>query len=330
MIAAAPNVHAITIRHDVPDDAYVALSLRPEYDAVGWLRITSGRDYACSGTLIGDRWVLTAAHCVNSNTINNVSRVVFTDSLGRTHAVSGWIVHERWSRNLVSGWDMALIELAQPITDIRPAELYTRDDEKGRVATMVGYGTTGTGITGNVLPPLTRRAAQNMLDLYGGELDLRFWSSRLVFSDFDDPRFPQGAAFNLWGSDQPLPLEGAVAAGDSGGGTFIDVNGRPYLAAVHSLLFARDFAFDSDYGDGFGSTRVSQFIDWIEGHTGIQAIGPIPEPAGLMALALAAAAVGGLRRHARWPGSRPHEQIPHHRSGLPSFPGPMGNREAKR
>lgn len=290
------SARALTLRHDVPESAYIDLSLQPQYDAVGWLRITSGRDFACSATLIGDRWILTAAHCIDSGQIINPSRIVFTDSLNRTHEVARWFAHENWNRSLASGWDIALMELDTPITDIPPAQLYTRDDERGRVGTMVGYGTSGTGITGNILPPLTRRAGQNMLDLFGREQDLRLWSSQLVFSDFDDPRFPQGSAVNLWGSDQPLGLEAAVAPGDSGGGTFIDVNGQTFLAAVHSLLFARDFEFNSDYGDAFGSTRVSQFTDWIEDQTGIRAVGPIPEPTLLGPLVLFGATLAATRR----------------------------------
>jgi secreted trypsin-like serine protease len=56
-----------------------------------------------------------------------------------------------------------------------------------------------------------------------------------------------------------------IAPGDSGGGVFVQENGQTYLAGVHS--FISDFSNNGmfGYGDVYGSTRVSGFIEWING-----------------------------------------------------------------
>ena len=60
-LAAIP-AHAGTRRDDVADSLYTALAALPEYAAVG--KVTTNSSLA-SGTLIADRWVLTAGHVVS-------------------------------------------------------------------------------------------------------------------------------------------------------------------------------------------------------------------------------------------------------------------------
>ena len=55
-------------------------------------------------------------------------------------------------------------------------------------------------------------------------------------------------------------LEFLISPGDSGGGLFIDQK----LAGIHSYVYATDGKSDSDYGDVGCSTRVSDYIEWID------------------------------------------------------------------
>jgi hypothetical protein len=51
-----------------------------------------------------------------------------------------------------AGYDVALLRLPRPFRGVRPAALYTDRHEVGKVITTLGYGTTGNGQTGNLLP----------------------------------------------------------------------------------------------------------------------------------------------------------------------------------
>ncbi len=288
VVLSAHTAHSITIRHDVADASYLGLAGNSLYRSVGELIVTTGSGGARgSGTLIGNHWVLTAAHVVD-----DALSVTFNTYAGQSFSASSWIVHSSWTGSLSAGWDMALVQLSSPINTITPANLFDGPTEVGYIGTMVGYGRTGTGNTGDTLDSGTRRAGQNMIDGHGGgvvgSLNLTGWSDRLFWSDFDSP---SSTLESLMGGNTPLSLEASIAPGDSGGGTFIEVDGTTYLAGVHSLGASIDGQTNSDYGDVFASTRVSRFLDWIATNTGITAGGggggALPEPQSLVLLALA-------------------------------------------
>src|SRR5678815_410601 len=97
---------------------------------------------------------------------------------------------------------------------IAPAVLYTGTGEVGKVGTMVGYGATGTGATGDVTFDGLKRAGTNMIDAVAitpGK------DNRILLEDFDSGF----ASDNVYGSASALALESLIAPGDSGGGLFV-------------------------------------------------------------------------------------------------------------
>lgn len=276
--------HAGVIRHDRDDLLYRNLADSSGYAAVGDMIINNSS--RCSGTAIASNWVLTAAHCVD----DPISSLSFTVG-GSTYYGINEIVHQNWTTNLTQGWDIALVELGSTMTGISFAQLYSGTSEVGNVGTNVGFGRTGTGLTGDTQSSGTKRAGNNMIDAIGANLG---WSSNILLQDFDNPL---AAGDSFFGSASPLDLEYIIAPGDSGGGLFIDIAGSIYLAGVHSFGASRDGATNFDYGDLAASTRVSSFITWIN-----DIISPTPAPTGLPAPdSLALLGLGlGLLAGSRW------------------------------
>jgi hypothetical protein len=272
-----------------------------------WQRVG---EWSGSGTLIAPNWVLTAAHVVEDAT-----NMTFTIG-GRVYEAAEFFPHAAYN-TLTLANDIALVRFESNIYDgtgIEPATLYTGSSELGEVGTAVGFGVTGTGVTGEDSFDGLKRATQNVIDFfYGGAGDPSGAAAAgdVVFGvDFDNPDDEDDSSS---GDAEPLELEGLVAPGDSGGGTFIDIwpGGtwvpERYLVGVTSFGWGViDGETDFDYGDLSGHVRVSEYIDWINGimtanpPTGGGGDGTggtdIPEPGTLSLLALGGLAMIRRRR----------------------------------
>ena len=251
-LLAAENAQAGTIRHDVSDSLYTALAEEEVYDAVGMFlwSLDGGSSGLASGTLISGDWVLTAGHVIDDATVDSMT---FTLD-GTTYNVTEMIAYDGWTGDVSIAGDLALVRLEEVVDSVTPALLYTGDEEVGSEATIVGYGSTGDGMTGYIYDAGTKRAGNNLI---GGLGDVIGYSEHSLMADFDYPD-PNATAKAIC-----LDLEYLAAPGDSGGGWFIEEDGVSYLAGVTSFGYATDGNIDSDYGDIMGATRVSDYLEWI-------------------------------------------------------------------
>lgn len=280
-----------TIRHDRADSNYT--SLATSYPAVGALTWGS---YIGSATLIDDNWILSAGHCLDDGAYDPEDWTFdLTDSGGGVHIGAEIFLNPGWVGDLTDGTDIALLRLATSETTVTPATLNTDTSELGRTATHVGYGRTGTGLTGMNAPAGTKRAGNNVVDLDGDSV--AGYNDMVLFEDFDS-----GLVGDNWsGSQSQLNLEYLIASGDSGGAMFIDFGSGDVVAGVHSFIASVDSLTDADYGDISGSTRVSSYATWI--NNTIAANDPVTPELGslsiwiVFALGLVFASAARVRSH---------------------------------
>jgi len=240
---------SVVVRHDVPDERYHAEIARfPE------LALLPGEGH---GVLISSRWVVTAAHAAVWRPIHDV---VLN---GTPRRVSKVVIHPGYRaipRELESGNaaalmevmasrdDIALIELALPANDVKPAAIYRGSDELAKIAEIVGRGATGNGLVG-----------QFPHSPHAGELRRAY--SRIISADerWLGMRFeaPPGA----------LPLEGMPADGDSGAPIFIQTEHGRELAGLVSRKFATGNLAEfrcCHYGQITFQVRLSRYAAWID------------------------------------------------------------------
>jgi hypothetical protein len=218
------TAHAIVMRHDVDPDAYLLNDF--VYQSVVAVN-------GCTATLIATRWILTAAHCVDS-----ASTLGPLQLMAEEVEIIGVDIHPGYATANTPIHDVALLELSAPVSSIIPTAPYEGMDELGQVMKLAGFGDVGDAEQGiyESCSPCDLRGADNRVTV-ANDYHLRF--------RFDNPR--KGAS---------LPLEGVGGPGDSGGPAFIENSVGRFVAGVSS--FGR-----KSYGEFDQYIRVSQELDWL-------------------------------------------------------------------
>ncbi len=217
------------------------LDTNPDHGAV--VALLTGYSL-CSGTLIMDDLVVSAAHCVEGVSTADL-RIYFGNNLetdpGEFRSVKWIEVHPDWNPSLLTG-DISLIKLAskapaniKPIPAL-PAELKLTEADVGTTIEFSGFGKTEDDVTG------IKMHVHNEIELVCPGPDACFLGFNRV-------------AAKALAYLQPKP-EGGPCSGDSGGPAFIVRDGVEYVTGATS------------YGDQtcatFGvSTDISAYADWI-------------------------------------------------------------------
>jgi len=250
-----------------------------EYTGVVYIYalFSDGNVYVGSGSLLSSGMhILTAGHVVfdfigSPIPAQNILVQFETENGFEMYQVTQNYVHPSYTGNYTSEVDLAVLTLERLAPEkAERYDLYRGSDELGTVVNLVGYGSSGTGWTGNVLGPGTRRSGYNRFEALGTIFDSTYNPNTLVW-DFDSG-LPQNDAFGYYFGMHNLglgaALESSIAGGDSGGPSFID--GR--IAGVHSYggpMFPNSpvdavLGVNGSFGEFAVDVRVSAYTDWID------------------------------------------------------------------
>ena len=187
-----------------------------------------------SCVVIDKHWCITAAHVASG--AENVYVII---NKKRFH-IDKVIINKNFDmKNNFGEGDIALLYSKESFGKVFVPELYTKRDEVGKPCNMAGYGFTGTFSTG--------AATGHDYKKRGGTNTISGIMKEMLTCDADK---------------NGTRLEFLIAAGDSGGGMFID--GK--LAGISSLILTKHNAIKGVYGDTACFTRVSSYIEWINKH----------------------------------------------------------------
>jgi len=261
------------------------------YAGVGAIEvITKTRSFIGTGTVIGGRQVLTAAHVVD---INNDGKVDRKDALQGVYFVLN-IGGDQTAKIAVTGFDIApdftgfnrpavnddlvVLTLAEDVPAGTPTyQLPMSELETGTTLTFVGYGRSGDGVHGYTTQasPSVKRTGENTADAFYGQDDKGKPEANEVFRfDFDGP----GGSGRLGGPTLGNNLETQLGSGDSGGPAFANTENGLVLAGVVTFTQGANAPRFGSMGGGINLYAYSSFVRSVMDPPGTSSSDPPPPP----------------------------------------------------
>lgn len=217
----------------------------------------------CGGTVVAERWVMTAAHCLydtygrveEPSTIRVVTGVydLVDDAAAEEVVVTNIIIHPDYDNSMeLPPDDIALLELATAV-DAPANDLFAADssDYTGQYGTIVGWGAMH-------YDSITYQASDFPTTLQQAQVPLVSREQCNALNSYQDMIGPRQlcAGYPEGGVD--------TCAGDSGGPLYIVQDGRPVQIGITS--FGNGCGLENYYGI---YTNVSRFIPWLSNYLSV-------------------------------------------------------------
>ncbi|KAF0287475.1 Trypsin-1 [Amphibalanus amphitrite] len=206
----------------------------------------------CGGSVINNRYVLTAAHCTENSSPSQIQvmlgdlRIGTSDSGEQRFSVQQIIQHPQYTSASGSGWDFSLLKLDREISfsnTISPVCLPTAGQTYADVTAIAsGYGRVGA------TEPQATHLQHVTVPVWSQSRCQGRWGSTIKSSMICAGGYPEGGR--------------SVCMGDSGGPLVTEVSGRFRLIGVVS--FGRPCAV-ANWPDVYG--RVTEALSWIATNT---------------------------------------------------------------
>lgn len=214
--------------------------------------VTLQQDASCGATFLGDKWVLIAAHCVDSPNVSffkmNVGEYDLSDGAQNATDIANIYIHPDFNADTINN-DIAVVELTEslniPAVQLADAATTRQFALANSTVTVAGWG----GRKGYVQEEGPTADFPDILH----KVDLTLLSNEQCI-----PRFGTTRITNAMICATSLEQKGSCQ-GDSGGPLVIDTNTGPQQVGIVS--FGAGCA-DPDFPGVY--TRVSTFLDWID------------------------------------------------------------------
>lgn len=307
IVALSLTAQAGDIRDDVPDIQYTSLAQQPQFAGVPVNIYQAGNllEKPVGSALVARNWLLGAAHFAPGADPNDANQVTFNfgQPNQRTYNIVQTVIHPKYTGNDVGqGYDFSLVRIdGDPIADGVINSWYNmyRGPVLDQVMTNVGYGFTGTGLTGQQSGTQgTKRAGNFEIRAFlkedpqnatNGSVFVsninRTTPSSIMMSDFINPANPESTLLSIINgsstNDTPQALEYQIAGWDSGSPALIFANGQWQIAGVSSFITG-----NGSYGDISGFGRINDDVyNWVS------SVAAVPEPSTII-FSITAVAVG--------------------------------------
>ncbi len=224
-----------------------------------WQVFINAGDYLCGGTIIADKWVLTAAHClfdeeniqIPDSVISFLAGAEFPFNFspdGEKYEVDLSVIHEDYDPESF-GNDMALLrtnkviehEIARPLNLITEEEVNAGLTDPGSEAIITGWGLTSVDPA-----EFPSRLQKLNLPIVSNEI------GRAVWGPLPDNVLIAGY----------INGEGDACGGDSGGPLIVQSGNEYKLAGITSWG-------SSNCNSVGGYLKVSAFLEWLRKNTGV-------------------------------------------------------------